>query len=118
MPDHPVVLISGTSRGIGRGLASHYLGRGFAVVGCSRGPCDLEAEGYRHHCLDVADEAAVRRLMADDPARPKGRLDALINNAGIAAMNHALLTPMTTVRSACWRPTCRPPSCSAARRRG
>jgi 3-oxoacyl-[acyl-carrier protein] reductase len=28
-----------------------------------------------------------------------GRLDALINNAGIASMNHALLTPVNTVRS-------------------
>jgi 3-oxoacyl-[acyl-carrier protein] reductase len=26
-----------------------------------------------------------------------GRLDALVNNAGIASMNHALLTPMSTV---------------------
>jgi NADP-dependent 3-hydroxy acid dehydrogenase YdfG len=27
----------------------------------------------------------------------EGRLDVLINNAGIASMNHSLLTPMTTV---------------------
>ena len=92
----PVVLISGTSRGIGRGLALHYLERGFAVVGCSRHPGDLEAARYRHHCLDVTDERAVQRLMASIREKEK-RLDVLINNAGVAAMNHALLTPMTTV---------------------
>ena len=32
-----------------------------------------------------------------DMRRSFGRLDVLINNAGVAAMNHALLTPMDTV---------------------
>jgi 3-oxoacyl-[acyl-carrier protein] reductase len=67
------------------------------VVGCSRRPSELRAEGYAHHCLDVSDEAAVRRMMGDVRAR-LGGLDALINNAGVAAMNHALLTPMEGVR--------------------
>jgi 3-oxoacyl-[acyl-carrier protein] reductase len=98
MIDQPVILITGTRRGIGRHLALHYLGRGFRVVGCSRQPADLDAEGYWHHCLDVGDEEAVRRLLAEVRER-LGGLNALINNAGIAAMNHALLTPMETVRS-------------------
>ena len=88
-----VVVVTGTRKGIGRALAVHFLGRGDAVVGCSRQPADLEADGY-WHLLDVGDEAAVR-----PPARCArlGGLHALINNAGVAAMNHALLTPMETV---------------------
>jgi 3-oxoacyl-[acyl-carrier protein] reductase len=98
MSERPVILITGTRKGIGRDLALHYLDRGFHVVGCSRQPADLEAENYWHHCLDVGDESAVRRLMADVRER-LGGLQAVINNAGVAAMNHALLTPMETVRS-------------------
>jgi 3-oxoacyl-[acyl-carrier protein] reductase len=97
MPAPPVLLITGTRKGIGLALARHYLGRGFRVVGCSRRPAELQDVGYLHHCLDVGDEAAVRRMMADVRAR-LGGLDALINNAGIASMNHALLTPMAAVR--------------------
>ena len=97
MPESAVILITGARKGIGLALARHYLGRGFRVVGCSRRPSDLRADGYTHHCLDVGDEAAVRRMMADVRARPGGPL-ALINNAGIAAMNHAMLTPMDGVR--------------------
>lgn len=97
MSAQPVVLITGTRKGIGRELALHYLGRGWVVVGCSRSSSDLVAENYHHHELDVADEASVRALLAAMKHR-EGRLDALINNAGIAAMNHALLTPMETVR--------------------
>jgi 3-oxoacyl-[acyl-carrier protein] reductase len=97
MSDCPVVLITGTRKGIGLALARHYLGRGWRVVGCSRNPSDLEADRYTHHCLDVSDEAGVKRMMADVRSR-LGGLDALVNNAGIAAMNHALMTPMEQVR--------------------
>lgn len=96
-PERPVTLITGTSRGIGRYLASHYLERGHSVVGCSRRPVDWEAEGYRHFETDVADEVAVKQIFRFI-RQELGALDHLINNAGIAAMNHALLTPIDTVR--------------------
>jgi 3-oxoacyl-[acyl-carrier protein] reductase len=88
----PVALITGTRTGIGRYLAEHYLGRGYEVFGCSRRPSDLSHPGYHHFCLDVADEPEVRKLFA--AVARGGRLDALINNAGMASMNHALLTPL------------------------
>lgn len=97
MSERSTILITGTRKGIGLSLARHYLARGFRVVGCSRRPSEFAAEGYSHHCVDVGDEAAVLRLMAGLREGP-GPLRALINNAGIAAMNHALLTPTAVVR--------------------
>lgn len=96
MTDRQVVLITGARRGIGRHLAEHFLSRGALVEGCSREPSDLAAEGYTHHCLNVADERAVR-VMVSSIQKRHSRLDAAINNAGVAAMNHALLTPAATV---------------------
>ena len=94
--DDPVTLITGTRTGIGRFLAEHYVGRGHRVVGCSRGQVDWALEGYTHYALDVADEQAAKALFAD--VRKKcGRLDHLVNNAGVASMNHSLLTPLATV---------------------
>jgi len=94
--DDPVTLITGTRTGIGRFLAEHYVGRGHRVVGCSRGEVDWALEGYTHYALDVADEQAAKALFAD--VRKKcGRLDHLVNNAGVASMNHSLLTPLATV---------------------
>ena len=93
----PTILITGARKGIGRALVEHYLARGYRVVGCSRQPSDLNAEGYRHHCLDIGQERDVRRMMAQT-REEMGGLDALVNNAGVAAMNHALLTPIETVR--------------------
>ncbi|HRE27089.1 MAG TPA: SDR family oxidoreductase [Anaerolineales bacterium] len=91
----PVALVTGARKGIGRYLAEHLLARGYQVEGCSRGPADWEAEGYRHHELDVADEGAVKALFAEIQKR-QGRLDVLVNNAGVASMNHVLLTPDAT----------------------
>jgi 3-oxoacyl-[acyl-carrier protein] reductase len=96
MGDVPVTLITGTRKGIGRHLAERALGRGHRVVGCSRSAAGWEAEGYEHHLLDVGDEKAVQELFAH-VARTHGRLDVLLNNAGIASMNHSLLTPLSTV---------------------
>jgi 3-oxoacyl-[acyl-carrier protein] reductase len=93
----PVTLITGTRKGIGRHLAEHYLARGHRVIGCSRQDNDLAHERYRHFLLDVADEQAVVRMCADI-RRDCGGLTNLVNNAGIAAMNHSLLTPASTVR--------------------
>ena len=51
---------------------------------------------YYHYSLDVGDEGAVIH-MARDLKQKFGVVDALLNNAGIASMNHCLLTPGETV---------------------
>jgi 3-oxoacyl-[acyl-carrier protein] reductase len=87
-----IVVITGTSRGIGRGLAEHFLKAGDTVCGCSRSAATLKHRRYEHFELEIADEKAVV-AMVREVVRRHGRIDALLNNAGIAAMNHALLTP-------------------------
>lgn len=94
--DRPVTLVTGTRKGLGRFLAEHYLAQGHVVVGCSRAATDLEAERYHHLEADVADERAVKKIFGF-VRKDLGRLDHLINNAGIASMNHTLLTPLATV---------------------
>ena len=91
-----VILITGSRKGIGRFLVEHYLNTGHSVVGCSRKNSDLQHDRYTHYCLDVADEAAVQRMFSEI-ADKTGRLDVLINNAGIASMNHVLL--MSTAKA-------------------
>jgi 3-oxoacyl-[acyl-carrier protein] reductase len=96
-PDKPLIVITGTRKGIGRYLAQHYVEKGFQVAGCSREPVDFESASYRHFCLDVCDEPQVKRMFGE-LRRLYGGLHALINNAGIASMNHFLLTPGKTVQ--------------------
>ena len=97
MPEARVLLVTGSSKGIGRYLVEHYVDLGYDVIGCSRGTTDYEHSSYSHHCVDIADESAVNNMFREIRRRC-GRLDVLINNAGIASMNHLLLTPWTSVR--------------------
>jgi 3-oxoacyl-[acyl-carrier protein] reductase len=92
-----VFLITGTRKGIGKHLVEHYLSLGHQVVGCSRGPATFGSENYRHFCLDVAAQTDVRKMF-EEIFTQHGRLDVLINNAGVASMNHTLLTPTKTAR--------------------
>ncbi len=98
MNQQRVILITGTSRGIGLGLARHYLKLGDTVCGCSRAESAIDEPGYTHFGLDVADEPRVV-AMVRSVARKHGRIDVLINNAGIASMNHALLSTGATAKS-------------------
>ncbi len=91
-----IILITGSRKGIGRQLAEHFIALGKNVIGCSRSESDLRNELYTHFCLDVTDEVAVKKMFSQ--IRQKyGHIDILINNAGIASMNHFLLTPLITV---------------------
>jgi 3-oxoacyl-[acyl-carrier protein] reductase len=94
--ERPVTLITGARKGLGRALAEHYVAAGHDVVGCSRKPADWEHERYRHLLADVGSEAEVRSVVGEI-RRTSGRLDNLVANAGVASMNHALLTPADTV---------------------
>jgi 3-oxoacyl-[acyl-carrier protein] reductase len=91
-----VVLITGTSKGIGRYLAEYYLQQNFRVIGCSRSSCTLNHENYDHIYGDVSVEKDVKKTIRFINTK-YGKLDILINNAGTASMNHVLLTPTASV---------------------
>lgn len=96
MTDRPITLITGTRKGIGKHLVEHYIEKGHIVIGCSRADVDWALPSYQHVLCDVGDEKAIRSLMSMVRTR-YCRLDNLINNAGIASMNHTMLTPLRTV---------------------
>jgi 3-oxoacyl-[acyl-carrier protein] reductase len=92
-----VIIITGTRKGIGYFLANEYLQQGDIVYGCSRRECDIQHENYHHTRLDVSDETAVVAFVREVYKAHK-RIDVLVNNAGIASMNHFLLTPYATAQ--------------------
>lgn len=91
-----VAVVTGARKGIGRHLARHLLERGYRVVGCSRQLDDERLPNYEHHVADVTDEAQVVALFAA-VRRQHGAPAILVNAAGVAAMNHVLLTPATAI---------------------
>ena len=77
-----VILITGTSKGIGKYLAKYYLDRGMIVLGCSRTPSGFQNPNYKHYCLNICDENQVLEMFSDIKNEYE-RLDYLINNAAV-----------------------------------
>lgn len=84
-----VAVVTGAARGIGLATAKQFLAKGWSValidwdqaeLDLACGGLGVEAQGF--HC-DVSDEAQVQAMIAAVLAR-FGRLDALVNNAGVA----------------------------------
>ena len=99
------VVVTGTSTGIGRGIAKVLTARGFRVFGGVRKKTDAErlsAElGSRFVPLlfDVTDEAAVHTAAAEVRAALGGEMLAgLVNNAGIAVAGPLLKLPIDKFR--------------------
>lgn len=93
-----IVLITGSSRGIGKFIAESLLAEGNTVFGCSSsGEQSIEHQSYTHFKADIRSESDVKKMLKG--IRNKhGFLDVLINNAGIASMNHFITTPVETVQ--------------------
>lgn len=93
-----IVLVSGSSRGIGAWLASWLLSCGAKIEGCSRSQGSITHPHYHHHIVNIAEEDQVLAMMSRIRKR-HGKLDVLINNAAISSMNHSLLTPGNTMQN-------------------
>jgi len=85
-----VALITGGAAGIGRATAERFAAEGARVVICDvdeeRGRTTAQALGAEHrfYAVDVTDQAAVQAWV-NDVVQRCGRIDVLVNNAGILA---------------------------------
>ncbi|GAB2715137.1 SDR family NAD(P)-dependent oxidoreductase [Streptomyces bullii] len=94
-----VAVVSGGSRGLGRVLVERLLADGWRVATFSRKPnefTEATAEKYQDAfhwaAVDLTDSAAVRRF-GRDSAQRFGRIDLLVNNAGVLRQELFLTTP-------------------------
>lgn len=90
-PAPPVAIVTGTSRGVGRGIAERLLDEGYVVYGCSRGAGELKHRRYRHEQVDLSSESRINEWVRGIH-KACGRLDVILCNAAMSSTAPALLT--------------------------
>jgi NAD(P)-dependent dehydrogenase (short-subunit alcohol dehydrogenase family) len=93
----PVALVTGASSGVGRATAHLFAASGFRTFGTSR-RSHSDEDGVEMLMLDVASGASVAQCVEQVLTRA-GRIDVLVNNAGMWQASIAEETPLSTARA-------------------
>ncbi len=96
------LVLTGASRGIGHATVKRFSAEGWRVLTCSRQPfdprCPWPGGADNHIRVDLADPNDTIRAIEEIRGKLDGRLDALVNNAGISPKGEdgARLNTITT----------------------
>jgi 3-oxoacyl-[acyl-carrier protein] reductase len=89
-----VIIVTGTSRGLGQAITERLIERGEEVIGLARNTSGLNINAIE---CDVSDYASVKNA-SKEVKRMKKPVKAFINAAGVASMNMAVTTDESTVQ--------------------
>ena len=93
-----VILITGASSGIGKAIATFLQEKGHIVYGTSRSPEKLETFSFSFLALDVLDGGSIEKAV-HFIIEKEGRLDVLVNNAGMGITGPIEDTPTEEMRN-------------------
>ena len=96
------LVLTGASRGIGHATVKRFSSEGWRVLTCSRKPfddrCPWPGGAADHIQVDLSDPNSTINVISEIKEKLDGRLDALVNNAGISPKgnNNARLNSIDT----------------------
>lgn len=93
-----VVLITGGSSGIGKAIGDFLFHKGFTVYGTSRNPEKVSNSLFPLIALDVREAASIQSAVATI-IQEAGRLDIVINNAGVGITGPLEEIPMEEIKN-------------------
>lgn len=85
-----ILLITGTSSGLGRHLAKYYLEKNYIVFGCSRSLVKINSKHYYHEVLDINEKLKIKNWIEKIFSKYK-KIDYLINSASFVPVSYPSL---------------------------
>lgn len=92
------ILITGTTRGVGRSLAQYFLDNGAWVTGFARSNSSISHEKYTHINVDLADTKSIMLGFASYK-KSFSSLDILINNAAVLTSQYSMIMSPASAQS-------------------
>lgn len=93
-----VILITGASSGLGKAIGEYLHHKGYIVYGTSRNPEKIANSLFPLLKLDVRDVDSIRHAVAE-VIRISGRIDVVINNAGVGIIGPLEEIPTSEIRN-------------------
>lgn len=93
-----IILITGGSSGIGKAVGEFLLEKGFTVYGTSRNPNRITNSLFPLLALDVRNADSIQKAVTEIIEK-SGRVDVVINNAGVGITGPIEETPITEIKN-------------------
>lgn len=91
-----IVLVTGSTRGVGRLIVDHFLENGAQVIGVSRSEASVANEKYTHFSVDIGAPEEVIKLFRTLQKDFK-KLDIVVNNAAVLTSQYSMILPVKNV---------------------
>jgi len=88
-----VILISGSSRGVGCFITNHFLQNNGTVIGLSKGSYFIDNVNYHHFCVDLAKPEEIISLFKTI-SKKFAKIDIVINNAAVLTSQYSMIMPL------------------------
>lgn len=92
-----VVLVTGGSSGIGKSIGEYLIDKNYKVYGTSRNPGSYKNSKFPILSLDVSDRTSINKCI-ELVLKKEGRVDVLINNAGVGITGPIEETPEDEIK--------------------
>ena len=98
MYSNKVILVTGSSRGVGLEIAKHFINHNATVIGISReGNKNIEDSRYHHYSLDLSNPESIADCFRKEISRDFKAIDIVINNAAVMTSQYAMIMPLKNV---------------------
>ncbi len=95
MYNNKVVLITGSSRGVGLFITKHFLEANATVIGLSRSANQIiDNPNYHHFMVDIGNPDAISSCFRREISKLFKSIDIVINNAAVMTSQYSMIMPI------------------------